>query len=304
MAHGSGNVPNLKVYYQNVEGLRTAYKQEQLKNSLKNCETINLIVFVETNFDKEIETAEIFDNDFIVIRRDRQEHAVRGHGGGLLLAYPKSSAIKSVKICDDFSSGVDDKKEVEDLWLTINLTNGENLHLCIVYLRPQCRKEYFEQFFMKLKTNVENRKSERFLIVGDFNFDDYRQFKAKVITSKKKGTKLDVMDKCTQGLKQINRIHNKDDKVLDMIFTNIKGSVELSTYQLVKAQDKHPPLIVNLNVHKAEETKIDKNTRLEDELKSLKKSFEKFKISHDEDIKELKNEIRILRGILDDEGIL
>jgi len=303
MAHEAENLQNIKIYYQNVEGLRTAYKQEQLKKSLKNCESINLIVFVETNFDKEIDTAEIFDNDFVVIRRDRQEYAVRGHGGGLLLAYPKSSAIKSVKICDDFSSGVDDRREVEDLWLTINLTNGENLHLCIVYLRPQCRKEFFEQFFMKLKANLESRKSERFLIVGDFNFDDYRQFKAKVITSKKKGTKLDVMDKCTQGLKQINRIHNKDDKVLDMIFTNIKGSVELSTCQLVKAQDKHPPLLVNLNVLKVE-TKIDKNTRLEDELKSLKKSFEKFKISHDEDIKELRNEIRILRGILEDEGIL
>ncbi|CAG9806511.1 unnamed protein product [Chironomus riparius] len=303
MAHASENLKNIKIYYQNVEGLRTAHKQEQLKKSLKNCESINLIVFVETNFDKEIDTAEIFDKDFIVIRRDRQERAVRGHGGGLLVAYPKSSIIKSVKICDDISSCVDDKTQVEDLWLTINLTNGENLHLCIVYLRPQCKKEYFEQFFMKLKANFESRKSERFLIVGDFNFDDYRKLKQKVIVSKRKGSKLDVMDKCTQGLKQINRIHNKDDKVLDMIFTNIKGSVELSTYQLVKAQDKHPPLLVNLNLQKVE-AKIDKNTRLEDELKSLKESFEKLKISHDEDIKELRNEIRILRGILDDEGIL
>lgn len=303
MACGPENAQNLKIYYQNVEGLRS--KKDQLKKSLENVSSYSLFVFVETNLDKDVDTADIFTEDFIVIRRDRQEKAVRGHGGGLLIAYPKTSAIKSAKICDDFSCGVKERKDVEDLWVTINMTNGENLHLCAVYLRPQCRKEFFEQFFMKLKGNLESHRKETFVILGDFNFDDYRKLKAKVITHKKKGTKLDVMDKCTQGLKQINRIHNKDDKILDMIFTNAKGSsVDLSTQQLVKAKDKHPPLIVNLNIHKANEEKIDKATKLENDLKELRKNFENFKISHDEQITELRSEIKILRGILEEEGSL
>jgi hypothetical protein len=111
-----------------------------------------------------------------------------------------------------------------------------------------------------------------------------------------------------KGLKQVNKIQNcDDDEMLDMVFTNnSKTTAERSNFELVKVHDKHPALNIEVNIQQQQHLPIEsnRNLKLEAEIDKLKKSFELFKEAHDEEIKMLKNEIRALKGILEDEGML
>lgn len=104
---------------------------------------------------------------------------------------------------------------------------------------------------------------------------------------------------------QVNNTQNCDaNETFDMVFTNIvTTSVEKSNFELVKPEDKHPPLRIEVNIQHPQ-VENNRNAKLENEIERLRKSFETFKIAHEAEIKALRNEIRILRGVLEDEGML
>lgn len=288
--------PKLKIYYQLIEGLRTTAKQEKLLKLLKDVE-FDLIIFLDTHLSGDIVKINFLDENFEVIRKDLNDKF-----GGILIVYPKNSSIISHELRHDFDSKT---HEIEELWITLTLKNDLKLNLCTVHMQANCKKENFEKYFEQLRRNLNNH-THKFLTVGNFNFDDFYKFKCKLIKMRKHGTKLDIMNKSTKGLRQINKIQNcEGEEMLDMVFTNtVNTTVEKSNFELVKAKYKHPPLEIEVKIEKPHDVENNRNAKLENEIERLKKSFESFKVSHDEEIKALRNEIRILRGILEDEGML
>lgn len=106
------------------------------------------------------------------------------------------------------------------------------------------------------------------------------------------------MNKYTKILKQVNNTHNCDaNELYDMVFTSVPTTKAVkSNLEFVKPGDKHLPLKIEVSIQKPQ-VENNRSQNLENEIERLRKNFESFKIAHDEEIKALRSEIRILRGI-------
>jgi hypothetical protein len=82
-----------------------------------------------------------------------------------------------------------------------------------------------------------------------------------------------------RGFKQVNNTQNCDaNETLDMVFTNIlPTTVEKSNFELVKPEDKHPPLKIEVNIQKPQ-IENNRNQKLENEI----------------EIREIEEELRML----------
>ncbi|CAN7974975.1 unnamed protein product [Ixodes persulcatus] len=83
----------IKVYYQNVRGLRT--KADEFSSNLA-LSSFDIICLTETWLCAEIHDSQYFTNDYTVFRRDRDYSATgQRFGGGVLIAV--SSKLKSCR---------------------------------------------------------------------------------------------------------------------------------------------------------------------------------------------------------------
>src|SRR5436190_1873235 len=115
---------DIKVYYQNVRGMKTKLKDiynEILVNSY------DIILFTESWLNKSVLDGEICDlNNYFLYRRDR-DNPDKAEGGGVMILI--NNRLKS-KIQTSWVS------EAEDLWVTLCLHNNIKVHLCVVYIPP------------------------------------------------------------------------------------------------------------------------------------------------------------------------
>lgn len=112
----------IKLYYQNVRGLRTK-TIEFYKNICSS--SYDIIVLTETWLMDGILNGELFDHRYTVHRRDRT-NSTKKDGGGLLIAIRKS--LNSTRIMTWASIS-------EDLWVTFEVKNKkslENIH-CVLF---------------------------------------------------------------------------------------------------------------------------------------------------------------------------
>ncbi|XP_045459220.1 uncharacterized protein LOC123669672 [Melitaea cinxia] len=213
---------------------------------------MKVIAFTETWLNCNINNSELMDSRYVIYRRDRVITATsKQDGGGVLLAVSKE--LQSRRMPDWESAG-------EDLWVVVDVDlcgKSEKLALCVVYLPPTSSTQ------MKLKTlsdflNSASRvllKMNKVVICGDFNlsFIDWVFDKdtLQIIPSNYNnsiGTAfVDFM--LTNSLNQICAVRNCDDRILDLVLTNVSGgSVVQSSDLLSKLDPFHPSFEITFSL--------------------------------------------------------
>ncbi|CAG9094421.1 unnamed protein product [Plutella xylostella] len=158
---------NLKVYYQNVRGLRT--KTDTFSRNV-GLNDYDVIALTETWLYEGIYDEELFDGRYVVWRRDRDyERTQQERGGGVLLAIKR----------DLIATGLPDwHSPAEDIWVSVTLrcpiTKSEYiLNICTLYLCTENLGYSFidqlQNFCNKLESIVTEHDSHKFILLGDYN---------------------------------------------------------------------------------------------------------------------------------------
>lgn len=240
----------LNIYYQNVRGLRsksTVFYRNVCLNSY------HLIVLTETWLLDGVSNSELFDDRYIVWRRDRNYSMTgQSRGGGVLIAVRKDLEIRSQP---EYLSSA------EDLWITLTVkpVNGRrviNLHLCVLYLCKQSLGFSFStqlsHFLSKLGEVIISHPDDKYLIIGDFNMSSItwlpisgvRYLSPININSVDETTLID--DLTTHDLKQYNGCLNKYGKILDLVLANDAVVVTECDDPLVPIDPYHSSLLIGV----------------------------------------------------------
>lgn len=240
----------LNIYYQNVRGLRT--KTIVFFRNVCAC-NYDIIIITETWLLDSIKDAELFDNRYVVWRRDRNYNATgQTLGGGVLIAVRRDVAVSpQPTFCSN----------AEDLWLTLVLkqcgvNRHINLHICVVYLCKENKGFTFSQqltnFFDNLNGVVVRSPHDKYLIVGDFNLSnimwtpsciDSVSFEPLNFSTYDEHLLVDEIN--TLGFGQFNGIRNAYGRTLDLVLSN--GDVKVadcSDDSLVPIDQHHGALTI------------------------------------------------------------
>lgn len=230
------------IYYQNVRGLRSKtsdFKSQVLANNY------DIVVLTETWLLPSINSSELFDARYNVYRRDRDyDNTGQKYGGGVLIAV--NNKFNSVPVIVFHS-------QVEDLWVKITISHGglkSFLYLCSVYIPPSARTTTYACVFDKIKDNFTHLKhSGHLLIFGDFNISEIEwvrnQGNSGLMFSKASTVNahllVNTMSYC--GLSQFNDIVNVNNKILDLVLSDLIVSTQsCSVNSLTSVDSYHPPL--------------------------------------------------------------
>ncbi|GBN42060.1 putative RNA-directed DNA polymerase from transposon BS, partial [Araneus ventricosus] len=194
----------------------------------------DVILITETWLCEDIDSLELFDDRYLVFRRDRGSSSDScRRGGGVLIA---------VKKC--FNPCILDLpgSDLEAVWLSIKLNHRQKMLVCVVYFPPSSRADTYVEFF----DCFENFGFfDNILICGDFNlpiYDDFGNNKNPLVIELSNFVNL-------YNLALFNNTFNCNNKFLDLIFTNIDFShisVWHSDKPLVPEDKHHPALSISI----------------------------------------------------------
>lgn len=232
----------LKFYYQNVSGIRTKFKT--VYRNVRNND-YDVIAFTESHLIPSIKDDQFIDHRYRVYRRDcfASEFGSKSNGGGCLLAVKKN--IKSIRM-------IEMESPCDDLWIALDIQREEKIKrigVCVFYSLCRSRKnKYLElETFLRNTTKVM-RKFEKVIILGDFNLSNITWIKfdpkAKYYFAEcKKGIKYwTILTSLMPGLRQYNNILNSKQRILDLVFTNLKCELSKAKREISKVSKHHPPL--------------------------------------------------------------
>lgn len=246
---------NLGLYYQNTRGLRG-----KIRFGLKNNFTLanhDCICLTETWLNDNINSNELFDDTYNVFRADRSVqnyNTLRTNrpnlqsdaniaGGGCLMALKKNiSAMRMTR----WESEV----PFDNVWLKVNTSNNNKLFINTIYIPGWASFEHVNLYFEQLFDIINAREPyARFILIGDFNlpcidwFPNGDQCTAIRHEGRFANELLDTMT--ASNVAQRNTITNKFGRILDLIISNVKITVE-RTEGIVKEDDYHPSLYFEL----------------------------------------------------------
>lgn len=227
----------LNIFYQNVRGLRT--KTLEFYRRLC-CSDFDIIILTETWLCDGVLNTELFDQRYTVHRRDRA-HSLKKDGGGILIAIRKSINSKRLLVWESTA---------EDIWVTLDVKNENSVEkyaLCTVYLPPPVTRVSLENFLDNCNRVFECCDMQR-LIVGDFNLGciDWNLVgEASCCLTSLAQTLVDFH--FINNFKQLNRIVNNSDRILDLVLTDIQNcEVRKCSDPLSKVDPLHPPLVIKI----------------------------------------------------------
>jgi hypothetical protein len=217
----------LTVYYQNTRGVKTKL---YLLHTNVLPEYYDIIILVETWLNASIRDSELFDDRYIIYRRDRDAVATnKCQGGGVLIAC-KKSIISERKFELETS--------LEDIWVCLRLFNL-NLFICGVYIPPDTSAENYEIFFNNCEQH-QNIFNNNVLVLGDFNLPRLPPNLSNY-NSKTEQNLVNFVN--FNALTQYNFINNINGVVLDLLLYNgLVEGVERCNSPLVPEDVHHPPI--------------------------------------------------------------
>ncbi|GBN79656.1 putative RNA-directed DNA polymerase from transposon BS [Araneus ventricosus] len=190
----------------------------------------DVILITETWLCDDIDSLELFDDRYLLFRRNRGSSSDScRRGGGVLIA---------VKKC--FNPCILDLpgSDLEAVWLSIKLNHRQKMLVCVVYFPPSSRADTYVEFF----DCFENFGFfDNILICGDFNLpicDDFGNNKNPLVIELSNFVNL-------YNLAQFNNTFNCNNKFLDLILTDIDFS-HISVWHSDKSlvpEDKHLPAL-------------------------------------------------------------
>lgn len=237
---------NLKIYYQNVRGLRT--KAEEFYIAILS-QNYDLILVTETWLNETVFDRELFDQRYNVFRRDRSYTLIsksKKDGGGVAVAVLKKYEVLRKPRWES---------EYEDLWITLKFGTN-SLNICLAYLPPPLCFNSMSSFLNNVTRVISHIPSGATnLLVGDFNLSGItwtKDVNTNVITPSKSQSvicNLFLDNMAYNNLTQCNVEVNEHGNILDLIFSNKMHNLTVSKLQqpLLPIDLHHPALIVKLN---------------------------------------------------------
>lgn len=227
----------LNVYLQNCRGLRT--KTFDFYHNVMSC-SHDVLCFTETWLNSGVTSNELFDKQFVVFRRDRQSTiSKKTDGGGVMIA------VRShFRVCDHPEL----QSDAEDLWISIEASNGEKIYICCSYLPPGDSVAYYS-FLSKLHQNEHIINKHCTLIMGDFNFSTVSWGK---MNNESFYEPRDVESRFSEmidtfssfELMQFNNVPNQNNKMLDLVLCNRSFIRFIEHSQdIIVAEDLHHPAL-------------------------------------------------------------
>ncbi|XP_055622381.1 uncharacterized protein LOC129765949 [Toxorhynchites rutilus septentrionalis] len=251
------------VYYQNVRGLRT--KIAQLRIVLSSCD-YDVIVFTETWLKDDIESCEI-SSDYVLFRCDRNELTSQySRGGGVLIAVKNCIKCETVVMTSC--------EELEQIAVCIKLQH-RSLYVIAIYLPPNSSTNLCRAHANAVRHVVDHlSESDIILSIGDFNLPNLRWHHDEDINGYIPSNDLDETElNFTQamfvnGLRQINSYVNTNERLLDLVFTNLPEYLDilLPSSPLLPIDNHHTPFVLLLDEN-------DTPTLFDDQEKSVKYDY-------------------------------
>lgn len=230
----TSKLSSLNIYYQNVRGLNTKIVNFYLYVCSHN---FDIIVLTETWLHDGVLSSELFDDRYVVYRRDRYTsgfHSFKS-GGGVLVAVNKKLNSRSFK---NFES------DCEDLWVGVDIFDNkkkETLLICAAYLPPPVQSHMLNNFITNANKSFDNTRYK--LILGDFNLSNitWDETNSPFTSSELSNLFLDFIN--LHDLKQWNNILNNKSKILDLILSNVSVvNVSSDSNGFCSIDPLHPPL--------------------------------------------------------------
>lgn len=217
--------------YQNVRGLRT--KTSDIYSSIAS-ENFDIILLTETWLCSDIDSSDLFDNRYIIFRKDRNSATSSfKRGGGVVIA---------VKNCfEAFLIDVPDL-ELECLWISLNLRCRGKLLLCLIYFPPNTNIDTYVKFF---DVFVRFTSYKNIFVCGDFNLSIIGELCRDNILDPTIRELFNFVQ--LYNLNQFNAVPNCNNKYLDLILSDIDVSninVKRSDRPLVFEDKYHPALCI------------------------------------------------------------
>ncbi len=154
---------NFKIYYQNCRGLKTKtldFRLAVLENAYY------LIVVTESWLNDSFSSNELFDDRYLVYRRDKDKLLTcKEDGGGVILAVLKKYQTSSIEICPTI---------YECIWIKLFMDNGSILMVSVVYLVPFIKFSEYESYLQTCSDIIDSHPNSKFLILGDFNLSSIK----------------------------------------------------------------------------------------------------------------------------------
>jgi hypothetical protein len=178
-----------------------------------------------------VNSSEFFDSRYRVFRRDRNTStSIKSDGGGVLIAVAKSSFVGTPINRDSWQTS-----SCEDVWVTVK-TKNHNLHICCVYLEPNCETNKFSEYLNNLENIRQRNPGDSFLVCGDFNLPDFPSFKFNPGNPSKGSNLLKTVNFC--NLTQFNLIENANGRILDLVLSTSNVKVNLKSLGHYLKQNK------------------------------------------------------------------
>lgn len=233
----------LNIYYQNSRGLRT--KTHSFYRNLC-CSNYDIIVLTETWLNDSVLSRELFDDRYVVYRRDRQTSGFcsKKEGGGVLIAV--RTGLNANRECNWESN-------CEDLWVTLEVPGSRSLFriaVCAVYIPPPVHQHIIEHFINNCYKVVEVSEMD-ICLVGDFNLSkiDWHLSNKNHISKTLPSTAQMFLDFVNiNRFNQENGIVNSSGRILDLVLTALPlCEVSKSSCSLSSVDNLHPPLDIHFS---------------------------------------------------------
>ncbi|XP_028163660.1 uncharacterized protein LOC114355163 [Ostrinia furnacalis] len=239
----------INIFYQNARGLRTKVNLFK-RNVALNC--FDIISITETWLLDGIADSELFDERYLVWRRDRDYQSTGQRlGGGVLLAVRRELAAAGQPAWHS---------SAEDVWVTVSFRTGGGLltlHLCTVYLCNQkggnSMNTQLNNFTSKLGDCFLSAPTDLFMVLGDFNMpnitwnpQDNGLLEPQGTLNECQVSFLDTIVEC--NLDQYNNVLNIHDRLLDLVFCNKHVIVQPSDHPLVPDDSHHRSICIELTL--------------------------------------------------------
>lgn len=231
---------NLKIFYQNVRGLKT--KLLNIRCAFPMFSTYDIIVLTETWLSPDIENAELGFIGFQVYRLDRNPYnSSFSRGGGVLIAI--KTTLKSHPILLNVAN-------VDQVFALLSV-NSNNFLVGCVYLPPLSPLSIVESHLSSIENVLSNNKPHSIILCGNYNIP-HISWSSDLIGLSASGDFNPVSHAIVDSFSflnffQLNSISNNQGNTLDLIFSNSnKVTVSLATEPLVTPDSYHPPLHIQL----------------------------------------------------------
>lgn len=188
-------------------------------------------------------SSEIFDNRYIVYRRDRETsgfHSAK-QGGGVLIAVHKNITSTRKTVWES---------NCEDVWVLLNFPKSKQvtqLALCGLYLPPPVNRTMLEEFIEHC-CKVTQLSDTHVCLIGDFNQNNIDWSLVNDTSSGYVGPSLSqslIEFTYLNKFNQLNFIKNANNRILDLVLTNLPTNLcnVIESPDILSVVDSHhPPL--------------------------------------------------------------